>query len=119
MPELVRSFLLVNVIVVFCVSVFSFKSKEPCVFYKNEFNPRLISDFGVFVGLGIVGCVYVYFVGGDLVGSGGELTEDGLVLIFYQFSDLIIGVLLFWLAAKGLNSRLVLLALFLLFVCSH
>ena len=64
----------------------------------------------IFCLVGLISCIYVYFIGSALVEKNAHTTDDSLLLIFFQLSDILIGALFFWLATYGLNRKWLVLA---------
>ncbi len=54
--------------------------------------------------LGLVASAYVLIRGGSLA-DGASLTDDPLLLILYQFSDILIAIVLFLISVEGLTKR--------------
>lgn len=104
-------YILVYSLVVFTTVLLCRKNSECVLQDYIESKETLSKKILVLVGLGGAGCLYVYIVGGALIESGAAITEDGLALIFYQLSDLLIGVLLFLFAKRGASKTLVMLAI--------
>lgn len=88
-------FFYVYIYVVLCLFLFSFyKNKVTVIKKQNEvilFDENLIIKvLGI---IGILASVYVLIVGADV--ASGEYTSDPLLLIAYQFSDILIAIILF------------------------
>lgn len=109
-PDVMLTFALVYVIVTLSVSILArnknfFESNYPTYLTKN--HTRSI-EFLLLV-IGFFSLVYAYVKGGQLLKTG-DLTDDPLLLIFFQFGDIPVGVLLFWAATRGIDKRWILFA---------
>lgn len=96
--------------------------KKPLFKYKEsnsdarDFNESQLSIVILyfFLIIGVLSSTYVYLVGSS-IDHLSELTNDPFVLILYQFSDLLIPVILFALGCKKTNKK-VWLAIVILFI---
>lgn len=71
-----------------------------CIPIGNKTGPM----YKIFVLVGLLASTYVLIQGGS-VADGAELTDDPFLLIMYQFSDILIAVILYLISIQGLTRR--------------
>lgn len=111
-PAIIFMFNFVYLIVIGTICVISAKKSERVIFAEKPYNiDKLSPAIYFFWSAGLLSCGYVYVVGGALIEDGGLISEDGLLLILFQFSDMLIGSLLFWAATKGIDKKWMVIAI--------
>jgi len=104
-PLVVFSFMAVYLLVVTTISVLGIKSKNPINFKDTIDITPLSNILHIFIGIGFISCGYAFIVGGALIENSLAITDDPLVLILFQFSDIPVGALLYWAASKGFDKK--------------
>lgn len=116
LPMVVFMFVMVYLIVVGTFSLMVQRTGH-IYFAKSAGDvSKLMPTLNLLLGIGFVSCGYVYLIGGELLERDALVTDDALLNIALQLSDLIIGALLFWAATKGFEKKwFVFLSIFVIY----
>ncbi len=116
LSSVVFMFVVVYLLVITTISVVGEKSERQVFVASAGGMTKLMPIINILLGMGFLSCGYVYFIGGALLEREALVTDDALLNIAFQFSDLPIGVLLFLAASKGFNKKwFVLMGIFVLY----